>query len=443
MKNSERPARLDLVTQSVLVVYGAVRHEGRLADRALEYVLRKAKHLYSHERRMVAERVYGLLRSQRLVDWVLTKGAPRLATASPTQQDLARVLVAQSLEEPNTRWLKTHPLVNDDLRALIERVPSLLSEITSLDPKTRFALEASLPDFLADLFWNELGERAVSVARAMNQRGPLTARVNTLKTTREALIEDLQKEGVVARPCKRAPLGLTLETRTNVYSLGPFRDGLFEVQDEGSQLLGQLVDPMPTKAIDACAGAGGKTMQLAAEMKNRGELFAMDIDERRLEDLKDRTRRAGVHNTRVVRLPEGDEAVETLKPYVGKADRVLIDAPCSGTGTFRRKPDARYRLTNELLDDHVRRQHVLLERFATLVKPGGRVVYGTCSILRAENEDVVGAFLAKHPEFSVVNASERLGEGSGDMISSEGYLRLWPDRHDTDGFFGAILKKAK
>jgi len=278
----------------------------------------------------------------------------------------------------------------------------------------------------------------------MNVRAPLTARTNLLKTTRDQLRERLAQEGVETEPTPLSPLGLFLRTRINAFSLESFREGLFELQDEGSQLLGMLVDAPPTRVVDACAGAGGKTLQLAAQMKNRGELFALDIDARRLGELKLRARRAGAHNVRIRPIPPtGPEVSATLADLVGKADRVLVDAPCSGSGTFRRKPDARYRLTEAQLANHVERQKALLEQFAPLVKPGARLIYGTCSMLREENEDVVAAFLARHPEFSVLPPADRLGQELGAKVDSGGFLRVTPGQHGTDGFFGATLVRAR
>jgi 16S rRNA (cytosine967-C5)-methyltransferase len=197
-----------------------------------------------------------------------------------------------------------------------------------------------------------------------------------------------------------------------------------------------LVDAMPTRAVDACAGAGGKSLQLAAQMKNKGDLYAFDIDARRLEDLRLRARRDGVHNVRIHVLPD-------VPDLVGKADRVLVDAPCSGTGTLRRKPDARYRITEASIGEYVAKQKMLLEQFAPMVKPGGRLIYGTCSILREENEDVVAAFLSSHTEFEVFPAEKVLGEPLGAKVTRGGFLRTYAHRHGTDGFFGAVLKRNK
>lgn len=432
------------MTQASLEAYGAIRHEGRLADRALDQVLRAKRHLYSNERRAVAERVYALLRRQRTVDALLARAVPGFEGRNSTEQDLLRLGVSRVLHgEPSTLVARALGLRPADAEMLMT-FPGAASALHALPPVQRFAIEASIPDFLAERFRREFGSRAEAEAEAMNERAPLTGRVNGLKVDRAALAARLRGEGVAVRETPLSPLGLFLETRLNAFSLPSFREGLFELQDEGSQLLGMLVDAPPTRVVDACAGAGGKTLQLAAQMKNRGELFALDVDARRLEALKLRARRAGVHNVRIRQIPAaGSEAAEAVTDLVGRADRVLVDAPCSGTGTFRRKPDARYRLTEQRLADHVAQQRALLEQFAPLVKAGGRLVYGTCSVLREENEEVVKAFLAEHPDFSVLPPSDRLGAELGERVTQGGFLRLSPAQHGTDGFFGAILLRGR
>jgi 16S rRNA (cytosine967-C5)-methyltransferase len=441
---SDRPLREDLVLQACLEAYGFVRHEGRLADRALDFTLRRKRNLYSNERRAVSERVYGLLRRQRTVDFLLERARPGFSRLDTTRQDVLRLAASRVLHgEPEELVARTSSLSAQDA-ATLHALPEAAAALEALPLEKRFPLAASLPDFLAARFREVFGADAERAAEAMNERAPLTARVNGFKGTREALQARLAEEGVQSTPTPLSPLGLVLDTRTNAFSLQSFRDGWFELQDEGSQLLGMLVDAPPTKVVDACAGAGGKTLQLAVQMKNRGDLYALDIDEGRIEELRKRARRAGVHNVRTqVISAEGPEADEALGPLRGKADRVLVDAPCSGTGTFRRKPDARYRLTPEQLAEHVARQKALLARFAPLVKPGGRLIYGTCSVLREENEAVVEDFLARHPEFSLRPVAEELGPQTGAKVSQGPYLRLAPHQHGTDGFFGAILVRGK
>ena len=439
----ERPLREDLVTQACLEAFGSVHREGRLADRALEYTLRKRTQLYSNERRAVAERVYALLRRLRTVDFLASHARAGFSALPASRQDVLRLAVSRVFQgEPAGTVCRGLGLDATDAAA-VSALPEAARALEALPRAERFPIAASLPDELAARFLAEFGDEAEAAAEAMNERGPLVVRTNTLKTTREALVARLAEEGVKAEPTARSPLGLVLDGRANAFALPSFREGMFEVQDEGSQLLGMLVDPPPTRVVDACAGAGGKALQLAAEMKNRGELFALDVEEGRLEELKRRARRAGVHNVRARPIAADDSALGQLEDLRGRADRVLVDAPCSGSGTFRRKPDARYRFTPSGIAEHAARQAVLLERFAQLVKPGGQLIYGTCSVLREENEAVVEAFLAHHPEFSLVPAAERLGPVAGADTTSGGYLRLYPHRHGTDGFFGALLVRRK
>jgi len=438
-----RRLREDLIAQACLEAYGAVRHDGRLSDRALDSTLRSRKQLYSSERRAVAERVYGLLRRQMLVDFLAEHGWKGFDALSVTHKDLVRLAISRLIEGESPDEVGDSMAFRGDdgkklrtvleARAKLERLPSL----------ERFSIEASVPAFAASKLVEEVGDEALEAAEAMNRRGPLCGRVNTLKCTRDELIAALEREDVKVTPTLLSPLGVILETRTNVYSLEAFKRGLFEVQDEGSQLLGMLVDAPPKKVIDACAGAGGKTLQMAAQMKNRGDLYAMDVDARRLEDLKERTRRADVHNVRVKPITDDADALASVSELIASADRVLIDAPCSGSGTFRRKPDARYRLTEASLAEHVGIQKALLERFAPLVRPDGLLIYGTCSFFRDENEGVIEWFLGKHPEFSVVPAERSLGKELAAKTCRNGFLRLFPHRHGTDAFFGAILKRAK
>jgi 16S rRNA (cytosine967-C5)-methyltransferase len=433
-----------LVTQASLEAYGAIRHEGRLADRALEYTLRPKRHLYSNERRAVAERVYALVRRQRTVDALLEATGAAFGQLSTTAQDRLRIAASRVLDAEDARAVGQGMGLSSAEMDALARLPAARRALLQRPEEERFALESSFPDALAKAWRAEYGESAQRAAEAVNTRAPLTIRTNTLKTDRKALRLRLRSEAVDAEETPLSPLGLFLSARKNAFALDSFREGLFEIQDEGSQLLGMLVDAPPTCVVDACAGAGGKTLQLAAQMKNRGELHALDVDARRLEDLRQRARRAGVHNTRVRLIPrEGDEARAALADLEGKADRVLVDAPCTGTGTLRRKPDARYRFGLEMLDEAAGRQRVLLEQFSALVKPGGRLIYGTCSVLAPENEAVVESFLAAHPEFRVLPPADKLGPELGAQVSRGDFLRLSTHTHGTDGFFGAILLRAR
>jgi 16S rRNA (cytosine967-C5)-methyltransferase len=222
-----------------------------------------------------------------------------------------------------------------------------------------------------------------------------------------------------------------------------FLDGAVEVQDEGSQLLGMLVEPRRGEmVVDFCAGAGGKTLQMGAAMDSTGRLYAFDVSDKRLANLGPRLKRSGLSNVFPQRISgENDAKVKRLR---GKIDRVLVDAPCTGLGTLRRNPDLKFRQTAESVTELNAKQTAILDAAASLVKPGGRLVYGTCSLLTEENEEVVAGFLASHPDFRVVNAAEVL-ERQGVKVPDAGgeYLKLLPHKHDTDGFFAAVLERVK
>jgi 16S rRNA (cytosine967-C5)-methyltransferase len=277
----------------------------------------------------------------------------------------------------------------------------------------------------------------------MNVRAPMALRVNTTRISREALIARLAEEHVVARPTRLAPAGLVLETRINAFGLSAFQEGLFEVMDEGSQLVAELVAPPPGgRVVDACAGAGGKTLAIGASMDGKGRLLALDTDGKKLEELRRRARRAGLTN--VTARPVTAEGT-TLPPEArpGGWDRVLVDAPCSGTGTLRRNPEARWRLQPDIVRAFPPRQLALLVTYAPLVAVGGRLIYATCSVVEAENEAVVSRFAAERDDFVRVPVKEIWGKERAATAGDGLTLRLGPHTHDTDGFFAAVLRRVR
>ena len=266
-----------------------------------------------------------------------------------------------------------------------------------------------------------------------------------MKTTREALATALAAEGARVEPTRHSQNGLTFTSRANVFALAAFKQGLFEVQDEGSQLVAEACNARPGQiVVDACAGVGGKSLALAAAMQNKGRLVACDRDGRRLDELRLRSRRAGVHNWEARTVPEGSIGERRLDDLRGTADAVLVDAPCSGLGALRRNPDARWRLTPEEVQTFPPRQREILARYSDLVRAGGLLVYATCSVNRAENEDVRAAFLAAHPGFAPVPVAELLGAARAkDLGAREHELQLLPDRHGTDGFYLAGFRRER
>ena len=431
--------RSHLVRTAVLEIYEEVRRQDARADEAMQRVLRREKALRSVERRAVADAVYGLLRLQGRVDHLLGRALQtrKLALkdlATPTQHLLryaAFLIVGDEQQSAATAANLAGPEVAPYAWAL-ELVASAGSLPDPSDPMEALAVATSLPRWLAKLWSEQLGEAETrSLAEALNQRAPLTIRANALKTTRDALAAALAAEGARVEPTPYSPDGLTFTSRTNVFALAAFKQG------EGSQLIAEACNARPGQiVVDACAGAGGKSLALAAAMQNKGRLVACDRDGRRLDEFRLRSRRAGVHNWEARTVPEGSAGERRIDDLRGMADVVLVDAPCSGLGSLRRNPDARWRLTPEEVQTFPPRQREILARYSDLVRPGGLLVYATCSINRAENEDVGAAFLAAHPGFSPEPVSTLLGEARAKEIGAREHdLQLLPDRHGTDGFY--------
>jgi 16S rRNA (cytosine967-C5)-methyltransferase len=433
-KKKNKPMRTDLVDAAVLEVHGLVHDQGWLADRALERALRRERGLWSSERRAVAEAVYGIVRWQGQLDALL---GGRL-----------------TLPERYAAWLARHGGVSaPDAARRLAVAPARLAALAGAeariaaveDPIDRLAVEASLPRWIAERFVAQLGlEEGRVLARAMNDRAPLTVRANVLADDREALRGQLAREGVGSEPTRFSPWGLVLDGHENAFSLASFRAGKFEIQDEGSQLVALACGARPGQiVVDACAGAGGKSLALAAEMRNKGSLHALDSDEGRLEEARRRARRAGVHNLRARAIAPGPEAEAQLADLAGKADVVLVDAPCSGLGTLRRKPDARWRLTPEDPPRFAALQRDLVRRFAALVRPGGRLVYATCSVGPTENEEVA-EFAVRELPLRPSPIARLLGDDRArELQAEEARLTLLPHRHGTDGFFVATFERPK
>ena len=306
------------------------------------------------------------------------------------------------------------------------------------DPVERTSLEHSIPLEIVREWFERFGEQeTVELCRASNGRPPTTLRVNTLRNSVEECAAALEREGVPACRTPYSPVGLSLEKRVNLQSLRVYREGCCELQDEGSQLIGYLVGSRPGGVVvDACAGGGGKSLHIAARMENTGSILALDTELRRLRNLYPRLNRNGVT---IVRGALVSESASLLDELHGKADAVLIDAPCSGVGTFRRNPGAKRTFSREASEHFGKIQSRLLEEYARLVRPGGRLVYSTCTLLRGENEAPVRSFLAAAPEFSLLPASDALQEAGISMEMSGEMMLLLPHRTGTDGFFAAVM----
>ena len=396
---------------------------GSPADVSLHYFFRDRPQLGSRDRALIAETVYAVLRRRRLLEALTPRGTPR-EMALLTQVKLYGTSVRDLeplLEKGEAEWLAAAKSV------AIESLP--------------FAVQADLPDWIAEKLVAQWGEiETMNLARALREPAPLDLRVNTLLATRDDVLAALAKDGIAATPTPWSPLGVRLAGKPALYVNPLFLAGKVEVQDEGSQLLGLLLAPKRRDmVVDFCAGAGGKTLLLGALMHSQGRIYAMDVSEKRLANLKPRLARSGLSNVQPQLID--NERDTKIKRLAGKIDRVLVDAPCSGLGTLRRNPDLKWRQTPAGVAEMTAKQRAILHSAATLVKPGGRLVYGTCSLLCEENDAVVDEFLVAHPDFHALNAQEVLAQQQI-AIDCGPMMRLLPHMHGTDGFFAAVLERA-
>ncbi len=409
---------------------------GFVTDR-LAQTFRAEKWIGSHERRFVGETLFGMVRHLRRIDAALERG--RKAKKSP--KDLERLLALLVLEkllapaaaarvERDLDWVAVAGI--DDVIAKERR------------PVVRLALAASFPDWLAERFIADWGDRAEALALALNQRAPMTIRANTLIASRDELRDELAKAQMETSVGKWSDTALHVESRTNVFTLDAFKRGALEVQDEGSQLLaelatGGLATDKPL-VVDLCAGAGGKTLAIAARLGNKGRLIASDVDERKLDELKKRARRATVSTVQALHLDDGRWPKE-LDALRGKADVVFVDAPCSGIGALRRNPEARWRLRDADLATFAKKQREILDGAFQLCAPGGRIVYATCTLVSVENQRVMADYMAARPELSTVPLAKVLGERAAAFADGDAFVSR-PDAHGTDGFFAHVLQRA-
>ena len=411
----------------------------RPADDVAADYFRGRRYIGAKDRGHIAGHVYTVLRHRSALDWWIAKHPVDIGSRSRVLAGLVLIegwrpeVVAACCDGDRFRPASLTEAEDRLLRGLITR--------TLRHPEMPRAVASDLPDWLEPYFERVFGKGLEREMAALNASASIDLRVNLLKADWETACRALAAEGVAAEPTPWSPVGLRLAERVPLGGLSAFKEGLVEVQDEGSQITALLADARPgMRVVDFCAGAGGKTLALAAGMANRGKLVACDVSAHRLERAVRRLRRAGVGNAeRRVLTSERDKWV---KRHAGGFDRVLIDAPCLGTGTWRRNPGDKWRVTPEDLASLIVRQQEILRSAARLVRPGGRLVYATCSVLREEDEAQAEAFLVAEPEFSVVPAARVWNETIGGFSpGGERYLRLTPARHGTDGFFVAILER--
>jgi 16S rRNA (cytosine967-C5)-methyltransferase len=415
-----------LLDESATLIEAVFRFD-HPADAVVARHFREHRSLGPRERATLSDTVYAALRERLKFEWLARSGSGskwrRLAILGfPGDRDFLK----SALTEPEKVWLDACARVRDD-----EWLP----------PHRH-----NLPEWLATSLREQVGDGFDALAASLMQPAPLDLRVNLLKTRREAALDALKAAGLKVEPTPHSPMGIRLDGKPSLAKVPAFVSGEVEVQDEGSQLLALLLDAKRGEmVVDFCAGAGGKTLAIGAAMRNTGRLYAFDTSGHRLEALKPRLARSGLSNVHPVAIAH--ERDDRIKRLAGKIDRVLVDAPCSGLGTLRRSPDLKWRQTPQTVAEQAALQGAILASAARLLKPGGRLVYATCSLLREENEAVAEAFAAAHPAFEPEPAVDLLTAGkvpdAAALCAGEGgrFLRLWPHRHRTDGFFAAVWRK--
>jgi 16S rRNA (cytosine967-C5)-methyltransferase len=392
------------------------------ADTTLSRYFKDHARLGGRERGAIAECIYAVLRNKNFFTEFSEPngGATMRRLALLGMSDAVGIDSLPGLSEEETEWLTR---MKDIDRKLLHK-----------------SLRTNMPKWLWEKLAEQYGEdEALQLADALNAPAPLDLRVNALKADRDKVIAQLAEAPITATPTPFAPLGLRILRKPQLQNLQLFKEGAIEVQDEGSQILAQILGARRGEmVVDFCAGAGGKTLALGAQMRNTGRLYAFDVSEKRLAKLKPRLARSGLSNVHPVAIAHERDA--KIKRLAGKIDRVLVDAPCSGMGTLRRNPDVKWRQPVEAIAEMHAKQVAILDGAARLVKAGGRLVYATCSLLNEENDAVAEQFIAGHPDFQLVPMHQVLAEQKIELEMGD-YLKLLPHKHHTDGFFAAVFER--
>ncbi len=426
-----------------------------LADRKYPDILLgglfKREEFSSSEKAAVNELVYGILRHRSRLDHIIEHASNavisglhlnilnilRICAFQAVFSDASPAGIINNAVALSAREEKLSGFVKRTVEAIIRNKDAVVFPDKEKDPVGYISTYHSHPVWIAEKWLREFGDtgEVEALCGANNIIPPLMIRVNPLKTSREALQKALNDESYPSLPAVFSPFGLVMDKKEGIFRTESFRKGLFEVQDEGSQLITLLTSAAPGETvIDTCAGNGGKTLLLSGLMKNLGDVIASDTGAGKLSNLRRRAQRAGAANIKTV-------GIEGLQEYRGRADCVFIDAPCSGMGVFRRNPDSKWRLEQKDISELAAKQKEIIREYSGLVKHGGRLVYATCTISREENEDVVHGFLEEKREFYVIPLSDINPELSGRFTTGEGFFRSLPHVHDMDGFFGAVMRR--
>lgn len=397
---------MELIHRNLLIgIHDALQEtffeDRKYADKVIERLLKANRKWGSEDRKVVSQIFYDIIRWKKRIEYYMGEGVK--------PHNIYKMILTYCL------WTKTHYKKFEEFDGI--KNAEILNKLKKNTVPTK-AVEHSIPEWLAETMEKELGPTWEREMIALNEQAPTILRVNTLKTTTKELISDLKDENVESSTIRNYPDAVQLIEKKNVFLTSAFKDGLFEVQDASSQKIGELLDVQEgMRVVDACAGAGGKTLHLAALMKNKGQIIALDIYAWKLAELKRRAKRAGAHNIEA-RLIDDNKVIKRLHE---KADRVLIDAPCSGLGVLKRNPDSKWKIDQDFIDRIKKEQQQILQDYSKILKKGGKMVYATCSILPSENNEQVEIFLQNNAEFTLIKEEK--------VMPSDGY----------DGFYMALI----
>ena len=399
---------MELIHRNLLIgIHDALEEtffqDKKYADKVLERLLKAHKKWGSADRQVVSEIFYDIVRWKKRLEYYMGEGTK--------PSNIYNLILAYLL------WKKVKYKKFDEFDGI--KTGGILSKLDKKTFPTK-AIEYSVPDWLAGLFEKELGAKWEKEMSALNEQAPVILRANSLKISAENLVEILKEEGVNSFVLRGYPDAVQLEEKKNVFLTSAFKEGFFEVQDASSQKIAELLDVKEgMRVVDACAGAGGKTLHIAALMKNKGQIIALDIYEWKLAELKRRAKRAGAFNIEA-RFIEDNKVIKRLH---STADRLLIDAPCSGLGVLKRNPDSKWKIDEDFINRIKTEQENILQNYSKILKKGGKMVYATCSILPSENGEQVRKFLAENTEFALVKEEN--------IMPSDGY----------DGFYMALIER--
>ena len=399
---------MELIHRNLLIgIHDALQEtffeKNKYADKVIERLLKANRKWGSQDRAVVSEIFYNIIRWKKRLEYYMGEGVK--------PSNIYKLIITYCL------WSKTHYKKFEEFDGI--KIADVLTKLKKGTVPTK-AIEHSIPEWLAETLEKELGPKWEKEMDALNEQAPTVLRANTLKTSAKHLMEELAHENVESHTIRNYPDAVELQEKKNVFLTSAFKEGLFEVQDASSQKIGEFLGVEPgMRVVDACAGAGGKTLHLAALMENKGQIIALDIFEWKLAELKRRAKRAGAHNIETRMISDN----KVIKRLHEKADRLLIDAPCSGLGVLKRNPDSKWKIDQDFIDRIKGEQQQILQDYSKILKKGGKMIYATCSILPSENNGQVETFLEKNPDFKLVKDEK--------IMPSEGY----------DGFYMALIER--